>query len=84
HIETTTLSSLLSLVEQGIGACVLPRLLLENLKRPEIAILSLSDPTPGQDICILYRSDKYIGFAARAFLDALQAYIRTATEQAGI
>jgi DNA-binding transcriptional LysR family regulator len=82
HIETTTLSSLLSLVEQGIGACVLPRLLLENLKKPEIAILSLTDPTPSQDICILYRSDKYIGFAARAFLDALQAYIRTATEQA--
>ncbi|CAM5783874.1 MULTISPECIES: LysR family transcriptional regulator [Brevibacillus] len=78
HIETTTLSSLLTLVEQGIGACVLPRLLLENLNRKEIAIISLLDPTPCQDICIVHRSDRYMGFAARTFIDTLTAYIQTA------
>ncbi|MCQ6562369.1 LysR family transcriptional regulator [Paenibacillus mendelii] len=82
HIETTTLSSLLSLVEQGIGACVLPRLLLEGLNKKEIAILSLVDPTPSQDICMIYRTDRYLGFAARAFIDTLKAYVQTAVDHA--
>lgn len=84
HIETTTLSSLLSLVEQGIGACVLPRLLLESLGKKEIAVVSLVNPTPSQDICIVYRSDKYVGFAARAFMDTLTRYIQAAKELTGV
>ncbi len=84
HIETTTLSSLISLVEQGIGGCVLPRLLLENLNDKDIALVSLVNPTPSQDICIVYRSDKYMGYAAQAFIDTLKTYIEAAiarTEQ---
>ncbi|MFM1655346.1 LysR family transcriptional regulator [Brevibacillus sp. B_LB10_24] len=83
HIETTTLSSLLSLVEQGIGACVLPRLLLDSLGSKEIVTVPLTDPVPSQDICIVYRSDRYIGFAARTFMDILQAYIQAAIERSG-
>jgi len=83
HIETTTLSPLLSLVEQGIGACVLPRLLLENLPNKEIAIVSLLNPTPSQDICLVYRSDKYMGYAAKAFIDTLETYIQRAITNAG-
>ncbi|WP_289141398.1 LysR family transcriptional regulator [uncultured Brevibacillus sp.] len=83
HIETTTLSSLLSLVEQGIGVCVLPRLLLENLGDKEIAIVSLLNPTPSQDICLVYRSDKYLGYAAKAFIDTLETYIQAAIKNAG-
>lgn len=82
HIETTTLSSLISLVEQGIGACVLPRLLLENLSSDQIAIVSLFDPTPSQDICLVYRLDKYMGYAAKAFMDTLETYIQTAIKNA--
>ncbi|MFP3388276.1 LysR family transcriptional regulator [Brevibacillus sp. SIMBA_040] len=84
HIETTTLSSLLSLVEQGIGVCVLPRLLLENLGQKEIAIVSLLNPTPSQDICIVYRSDKYLGYAAKAFIDTLETYIQAAIKNANL
>ncbi|WP_134686741.1 LysR family transcriptional regulator [Brevibacillus migulae] len=83
-IETTTLSSLLSLVEQGIGACVLPRLLLQSLGKKEIAVVSLVNPTPSQDICIVFRSDRYIGFAARAFMDTLTRYIQAVKELAGV
>ncbi|WP_103106313.1 LysR family transcriptional regulator [Brevibacillus reuszeri] len=84
HIETTTLSSLLSLVEQGIGVCVLPRLLLENLAKKEIAIVSLLNPTPSQDICLVYRSDKYLGYAAKAFIDTLETYIQAAIKNANL
>ncbi|QHW29620.1 LysR family transcriptional regulator [Paenibacillus rhizovicinus] len=75
-IETSTLSTLLSLVEQGIGAAILPRLLLDYLNRDHIAAVTLINPTPSQDICILYRKDKYMGQAATRFIDELQSFIQ--------
>ncbi|KAF9109498.1 hypothetical protein BGX30_008382, partial [Mortierella sp. GBA39] len=54
---TSTLSTLLSMVEQGIGACILPRLLLDNLGREQITAVTLLHPTPSQEICIIYRTD---------------------------
>ncbi|QHT60823.1 LysR family transcriptional regulator [Paenibacillus lycopersici] len=80
-IVTSTLSTLLSLVEQGVGVSILPRLLLDYLNRETIAAITLLHPTPSQDICILHRSDKYMGQAAKVFIHELQAYIRSVTEQ---
>ncbi|OXM85674.1 LysR family transcriptional regulator [Paenibacillus rigui] len=79
-IETSTLSTLLSLVEQGIGAAILPRLLLDYLKRDHISAVTLLHPTPSQDICILYRTDKFMGQAAKTFISELQSFIRNVTE----
>ncbi|MCR2807560.1 LysR family transcriptional regulator [Paenibacillus soyae] len=79
-IETSTLSTLLSLVEQGIGAAILPRLLLDYLKRDNISAVTLLNPTPSQDICILYRTDKFMGQAAELFISELQSFIRSVTE----
>ncbi|UUZ93637.1 LysR family transcriptional regulator [Paenibacillus sp. P25] len=75
-IVTSTLSSLLMLVEQGIGACILPRMLLDYLNRNNIAAITLLNPTPSQDICIIYRKDKFLGQAAKLFMELLQSYIR--------
>lgn len=79
-IVTSTLSTLLSLVEQGIGAAILPRLLLDYLKRDNISAVTLLHPTPSQDICILYRTDKFMGQAAKIFIDELQSFIQSVTE----
>ncbi|KQL52730.1 transcriptional regulator [Heyndrickxia shackletonii] len=76
-IVTSTLSTLLSLVEQGIGAAILPRLLLDYLKRDNISAVSLLNPTPSQDICIIYRTDKFMGKAAKIFIDELQSFIQS-------
>lgn len=76
-IVTSTLSTLLSLVEQGIGGAILPRLLLDYLKRDSIAVVKLLNPTPSQDICILYRKDKFMGQAAKTFIEELQSFIRS-------
>ncbi|TDQ33723.1 LysR family transcriptional regulator [Aureibacillus halotolerans] len=81
-IETTTLSSMLSLVENNVGATVLPKLLLENLHHEGIETVPITDPTPGQDICLIYRSDKYLGFAARTFITAIKEYIEAAKQKA--
>ncbi|WP_426451589.1 LysR family transcriptional regulator [Paenibacillus sp. S-38] len=80
-IVTSTLSTLLSLVEQGIGACILPRLLLDHLNREHIAAVTLLNPTPSQDICILYRTDRFMGQAAKLFIEVLQAYIQNVMER---
>ncbi|SDC10995.1 LysR substrate binding domain-containing protein [Paenibacillus sp. UNCCL117] len=79
-IVTFTLSTLLSLVEQGIGAAILPRLLLHYLKLDNITAVTLLNPTPSQDICILYRTDKFMGQAAKIFIDELQSFIQSVTE----
>ncbi len=80
-IVTSTLSSLLSLVEQGIGASILPRLLLDYLDRDAIATVKLLNPTPSQDICIIYRTDKYMGQAAKLFIAELQDFLRGVMER---
>ncbi|MCZ8519593.1 MULTISPECIES: LysR family transcriptional regulator [Paenibacillus] len=81
-IVTSTLSTLLSLVEQGVGACILPRLLLDHLNREQISTVKLLNPTPSQDICILYRTDRFMGQAAKLFIDVLQTYIQSVMDRA--
>lgn len=78
HIVTTTLFSLLQIVQNGVGACVLPRLILENLDNQDIKIVQLKNPTPSQDIYLIYRKDRYVGYALRTFIKSLRAYIETA------
>ncbi|MCY9670016.1 LysR family transcriptional regulator [Paenibacillus alginolyticus] len=82
HMVTTTLSSLLQMVQSGVGACVLPRLLLDNLHNKDIKVLHLRNPTPSQDICLIYRSDRYVGYAMRTFIKTLRAYIETVINHA--
>jgi LysR family hydrogen peroxide-inducible transcriptional activator len=79
-IVTSTLSTLLSLVEQGLGAAILPRLLLDYLKRDNISAVTVLNPTPSQDICILYRTDKFMGQAAKIFIEELQSFVQSVKE----
>ncbi|MFB9328937.1 LysR family transcriptional regulator [Paenibacillus aurantiacus] len=81
-IVTSTLSTLLSLVDQGIGASILPRLLLDYMDHPNIATLQLLHPTPSQDICILHRTDKFMGQAAKLFMQELQAFVERVKQHA--
>lgn len=74
-IVTSTLSTLLSLIHQGVGASILPRLLLDSLQHESIIAVKLIDPTPSQDICIIYRKDKFMGQAAKLFITVLQSYL---------
>lgn len=79
-IISSTLSTLLSLVEQGVGACILPRLLVDYLHRDQITAVTLLNPTPSQDICIIYRADRFMGKAAKLFIEVLQSYIQNVME----
>ncbi|MXQ54044.1 LysR family transcriptional regulator [Shimazuella alba] len=80
-IVTSTLSTLLSLIEQGVGASILPRLLLDHLDRDNISAVPLLHPTPSQDICIIYRKDKFMGQAAKLFIEELKSFIQSVMKQ---
>ncbi|QAY67549.1 LysR family transcriptional regulator [Paenibacillus protaetiae] len=82
-IAAPTLSTLLNFVEQGIGASVLPRLLLDYLNRDNISAVTLLNPTPSQDICLIYRKDKFMGQPAKTFIKELQSFIEVVMEHAG-
>lgn len=77
HMVTTTLSSLLQMVQSGVGICVLPRFLLDTLHHTDIKVVQLRDPTPSLDVCLIYRSDRYVGYAMRTFIKALRTHIET-------
>ncbi|MFE5322089.1 LysR family transcriptional regulator [Paenibacillus sp. NPDC056579] len=76
-IVTSTLSTLLSLVDQGIGASILPQMLLDYIDHENIVSVKLLHPTPSQDICILYRKDKFMGQAAKLFIEELQSFLQS-------
>ncbi|MBE9915304.1 LysR family transcriptional regulator [Paenibacillus donghaensis] len=80
-VVTNTLSTLLLLVDQGVGACILPRMLLDYLNRENITVITLLHPTPSQDVCILYRKDKYLGLTAKKFMEALQSFIQNVSDR---
>lgn len=82
HLETTTLASLLRMVQNGIGATVLPYLLLASLESEEIRIVRLNQPVPSQDICLIYRSDRYVGYAMRTFIQTLRETIESVIRRA--
>lgn len=82
-IVTSTLSTQLSLVEQGIGASILPKLLLDYLNREQIVGVKLLHPTPSQDICIIYRTDKFMGQAAKLFIQELQSFLQSVMNHTG-
>ncbi|PYI56651.1 LysR family transcriptional regulator [Paenibacillus flagellatus] len=82
-IVTSTLSTLLSLVDQGIGACILPRMLLDYRNNENIAAVKLLNPTPSQDICIVYRRDKFMGRAAKLFIQELQSFLQSVMDHSG-
>ncbi|GAB6929110.1 hypothetical protein JCM10914A_30930 [Paenibacillus sp. JCM 10914] len=53
-----------------------------QLHNPEIKVVHLRNPTPSQDICLIYRSDRYVGYAMRTFIKALRTYIESAIRHA--
>ncbi|MEK0315229.1 hypothetical protein [Cohnella sp. 56] len=57
---------------------MLPRLLLDNWNDEHIRTIRLTHPTPSQDICLIYRSDRYVGYAMRTFIKTLRQFIETA------
>ncbi|MGG3466275.1 LysR family transcriptional regulator substrate-binding protein [Neobacillus pocheonensis] len=74
-IELTEVKSILSLVKPGIGATILPKTLLDSENDGTLKIIKIENPTICNEIAIIHHKEKYIGSAARSFIDLLVAYV---------
>ncbi|MFD1362140.1 LysR family transcriptional regulator [Lentibacillus salinarum] len=68
-LEMTTLESLTQMVSEGIGVTILPAPYLDTLRSPKIANVKLINPTMERKIGFVYRKDKFMCTATRAFID---------------
>ncbi|MEH7305559.1 LysR family transcriptional regulator [Neobacillus drentensis] len=74
-IELTEVKSILSLVKAGIGATILPRTLLDSENDGTLKVIKIENPAICKEIAIVHHKEKYIGYAARCFIDLMVAYV---------
>ncbi|WP_129691759.1 LysR family transcriptional regulator [Gottfriedia acidiceleris] len=74
-IELTDVNSILSIVKAGIGATILPNTLLTSQNSETLKVIKIVNPVITKEIAIVHHKEKYIGSAARNFIDLLVAYV---------
>jgi len=67
-LEMTTLESLMQMVAEGVGVTILPAPYLDYLSNDRIAHVKLCNPTPTRTIGFVYRKNKFMCTATRAFM----------------
>lgn len=73
-LETTSATSVLNLVKANTGATVQPYPLIQQIDDPELICIPIVEETPYRSLEILYRSDRYLGRAAKSFMDLIVAF----------
>lgn len=71
--EITTMESLINMVVEGVGVTILPKPYLEYLNNNKIKITPIVNSNLSREVGIVFRKDKYMGTATRAFIDQLKA-----------
>ncbi|TXK71921.1 LysR family transcriptional regulator [Paenibacillus sp. N3.4] len=67
-METASATSIVSLVKANIGGTVQPYPLIKAMDEPTLHCIRISDDAPYRSFEIVYRSDRYLGFSAQAFI----------------
>ncbi|WP_335480352.1 LysR family transcriptional regulator substrate-binding protein [Gottfriedia acidiceleris] len=65
----------MSIVKAGIGATILPNTLLTSQNSETLKVIKIVNPVITKEIAIVHHKEKYIGSAARNFIDLLVAYV---------
>ncbi len=76
-LEISTMESLVQMVSKGMGITVLPKPYIDFLQNTNIQALKIKDPTPTIDIGLIYRKDKYMCAATRAFIEQLKITVHS-------
>lgn len=71
-LEMTTLETLTEMVAEGIGVSILPSPYLDTIKKNSIAKVKLIHPTPKRTIGFVYRKDRFMCTATRAFIEQVK------------
>ncbi|UUZ83388.1 LysR family transcriptional regulator [Paenibacillus sp. P26] len=75
-IETTSNPSMFRFVGENIGATVQTRQLMMSVNDPKLRFIRIHDHPPVRHMGIVYRSDKYLGYAARQFIQTVRDRLR--------
>ncbi|MDE3176766.1 MAG: LysR family transcriptional regulator [Pseudomonadota bacterium] len=75
--EVTQITTAIALVEAGLGVSVLPGYAKRALAGREVAAIPLSDPPISREVVALYRRDRTLSTAARAFIERLRDRLET-------
>lgn len=67
-IETASVQAIFNLVEQNVGATIISKTLCNLYKTNTICERPIYAPPLTREIVLLYRKDKFINFAAKAFI----------------
>ncbi|MGN7396690.1 LysR family transcriptional regulator [Peribacillus frigoritolerans] len=70
-LEMTTLEPLFEVVILNIAVTILPGSYLRNKNDDTVRILPITNPTPQKEIGIVYKKDRFMSSATRAFIDQL-------------
>ncbi|WP_192797914.1 LysR family transcriptional regulator [Bacillus luti] len=76
-LEISTMESLIQMVSKGMGITVLPKPYIDFLQNTNIQALKIKDPTPTIDTGLIYRKDKYMCAATRAFIEQLKITVHS-------
>lgn len=76
-VETTSGASLFGFVRENIGATVQPLPLIKSVDTSTLHVIKIHDGSITRDIGIFYRTDKYLGFAAREFIKLVKKRLET-------
>lgn len=68
-METSSATSIISLVKANVGGTVLPYPLIKAMNEPALRIIRISDDAPYRHFEIIHRSDRYLTQSAKAFIE---------------
>ncbi|REE91719.1 LysR family transcriptional regulator [Paenibacillus taihuensis] len=71
-IETTTINSLLKLIQSGAGVTILSRTLLHLYERQGLVAIPIANPSLTREVGIVYLKEKYLETAVRELIDLIR------------
>ncbi|PAE40346.1 LysR family transcriptional regulator substrate-binding protein [Bacillus sp. 7884-1] len=74
-IESTDSKAILELVEEGIGATILSETLFLLENKGNLRAIKITNPSIIKEVSIVHHKQKYIGTAAKGFIEILMNFI---------
>ncbi|RRJ67142.1 LysR family transcriptional regulator [Paenibacillus oralis] len=80
-VEAGSGLSTFTFVRENVGATVMPLPLVLSVKDPALRCIPITDAPPIREIGMIYRADRYLGFAAREFMKMARATLKTTNQR---
>lgn len=75
-IESTDSKTILDLVEEGIGGTIISSTLFSLENKGSLKAIKITNPAFHKQVSIVYHKQKYIGTAAKGFIEILMTFLK--------